>query len=60
MDKIRVSMEIHSLLHRLQRLETTVVYLDRTATEVEQQREYSMEATHKQLLMNQYLMQHVR
>ena len=60
MDKIRVSMEIHSLLHRLQRLETTVVYLDRTATEVEQQRESSMEATHKQLLMNQYLMQHVR
>lgn len=53
-------MEIRGLLRRLQQLETTIAHLNRSATEVAEQRDSVVELTHQQLLVNQELMQQVR
>jgi hypothetical protein len=54
-----ISVEIRGLLRRLQQLETTISHLNRTATEVSEQRGSAVEMTHQQLLVNQELMQQV-
>ena len=54
-----ISVEIRGLLRRLQQLETTISHLNRTATEVSEQRESAVEMTHQQLLVNQQMMQQV-
>jgi len=53
------SLEIRSLLQRLQRLETTVAHLAGTATEITEQREAAVAATHQQIVNNHELLQQV-
>lgn len=53
------SVEIRSLLLRLQRLETTLAHLAGTATEITEKRESTVAATHQQIVNNHELLQQV-